>query len=797
MTCCGARTLPAASSTAHGPKDVRADEPDALDPYRPYLRTDPQQPGGVVLELLVPGIHCGGCISRIERALNSTAGITRARVNFSTRRLTVAFDEARIAAAGIAAIVTGLGYEVTPFAEARGTGTGDDDRDTTGRELVRSLALAGFAAGNVMLLSVSVWAGATDATRDLFHWLSALIALPAVVYAGRPFYRSALRALKARSLNMDVPISLAVVLAAAMSLHETIIGSEHAWFDASVTLLFFLLAGRVLDHMMRARAMSAVIHLAARNARAALVVGEDGRLSWQPLHDIAPGVLVQVAAGEQVPVDGRVETGSSEVDSSLLTGESLPEPVAAGDTVHAGTTNLAGPLRIRVTAAGDDTVLSQIVRMMEAAERGKAAYVRIADRAARIYAPAVHILAAAAFMGWWVAAGSAHQALLVAVAVLIITCPCALGLAVPAVQVVASGLLFRRGVMIKDGTALERLAAVDTIVFDKTGTLTLGDLVLAGDGQTDRQALALAAALAGQSTHPLARALARAAHTAGIAPVQVDDIREVPGAGLEARSGEGDRILVRLGRRDWAVGSAVTTVASAPAPATGDGRNLSEIVLAHDGVVVETFRFADRLRPDAAETIRRLKDRGYDISVLSGDLAETVSDIAGRLGIEAWRARCTPEEKAAEIARLRAQDRKVLVVGDGLNDGPALAEGHVSMAPAAASDLGRAAADLVFMGEDLAPVADALDLGGRALAHIRQNFALAIAYNLVAVPVALAGLATPLVAAIAMSASSMTVTANALRLRLWRPGPDRPGLTFLAGRLRRHVRPDGHPAPAE
>ncbi len=719
----------------------------------------------------MPGIHCGGCISRIERALNGRDGIARARVNFSTRRLTVAFDESRIPAAGIAEIVTDLGYEVTPFADVAGGAGGGDARDAAGSELVRSLAVAGFAAGNVMLLSVSVWAGASDATRDLFHWLSALIALPAVVYAGRPFYRSAFRALMARSLNMDVPISLAVVLAAAMSLHETMVGGEHAWFDASVTLLFFLLAGRVLDHAMRARAMSAVTHLAARNARAALVVEDDGRLAWRPLRDIVPGLLVQVAAGEQVPADGRIESGTSELDSALLTGESLPEPVAAGDIVHAGTTNLSGPLRIRVTAAGADTVLAEIVRLMEAAEKGKATYVRIADRAARIYAPAVHILAAGAFVGWWVAAGSPHQALLVAIAVLIITCPCALGLAVPAVQVVASGLLFRRGVMIKDGTALERLAAVDTIVFDKTGTLTRGNLTLVDDGPVDRQALALARALAGQSNHPLAKALTRVAEAEGIDPAAVTDVCEVPGAGLEARTGPGGADRIRLGRRDWAIASpAPQTSAASPAGSADTGGAFSEILLARDGKPLACFRFADSLRPDAAETVRRLKADGYDLQILSGDRTGTVSGIAARLGVDNWRGRCTPGDKVAEIERLRSEGRKVLVVGDGLNDGPALAAGDVSMAPAAASDLGRAAADLVFMGENLAPVADALDLGGRALTRIRQNFALAIAYNLIAVPIALAGLATPLIAAVAMSASSMTVTANALRLRLWTPG---------------------------
>ncbi|MHA1189195.1 MAG: heavy metal translocating P-type ATPase [Alphaproteobacteria bacterium] len=753
MTCCNPST--AVEITA-----------PAQDQFAAYIRE--AENGRMKLELLVPGIHCGGCISRIERALDRLDGVEQARVNFSTRRLSATFDPARTDAQGVAGAVTALGYDVTPYtaSESGGQTTG---RDATGRELVRALAVAGFAAGNVMLLSVSVWAGASDATRDLFHWLSALIALPAVAYAGRPFFRSALRALRVSTLNMDVPISLAVILAAAMSLYETIIGGEHTWFDASVTLLFFLLAGRVLDHTMRARAMSAVTHLAARNARAALVVGDGGELKWRPLREVSPGLLVQVAAGEQVPVDGRVETGSSELDTALLTGESLPESVAAGDTVHAGTTNLIGPLRIRVTAAGSDTVLAEIVRLMEAAEKGKAAYVRIADRAAQIYAPAIHILAGAAFFGWWWLGGDIHQATLVAIAVLIITCPCALGLAVPAVQIVASGLLFRRGVMIKDGAALERLAAVDTIVFDKTGTLTLGDLTLAGDTSPDPVMLALAAGLAHQSTHPLSRALTAAADAAHTVATPVGNIREVSGAGLEGTVGPGaakeTAQTIRLGRSDWAVNDNTNGVESEISP-SGNPDGYTETVLSRDGEKLASFRFADRLRPDAVATARRLRDRGFKLAILSGDRDQPVAAVADALGIDDWRARCTPADKVAEIDRLRAAGHKVLVVGDGLNDGPALAAGDVSMAPAAASDLGRAAADLVFMGDNLAPVADALELGHRALAHIRQNFALAIAYNAIAVPVALAGLATPLIAAVAMSASSITVTANALRLRL-------------------------------
>jgi Cu2+-exporting ATPase len=459
---------------------------------------------------------------------------------------------------------------------------------------------------------------------------------------------------------------------------------------------------------------------------------------------------VLVAAGERVPVDGVVEAGVSSLDRSLVTGESLPEAVVPGGVVLGGTLNLDAPLKVRATAVGEASFLGEVVRLMEAAEGGRARYVRLADRASRLYAPAVHLLAALTAVGWLLAGAGWHMALTTAIAVLIITCPCALGLAVPAVQVTAAGLLARRGVLVKDGSALERLGEADTVVFDKTGTLTLGRPEVDGTMPLSGAELALAAGMAVQSRHPLAKALVEAAKAEGIVPAAIDGVTEVPGFGMEAGG-------LRLGRPGWAVG---TSGRDDGGMAIGLGRG--------DGSG-HVIRFRDSLRPGAAEAIGRLRAMGLEVCILSGDGRAAVAAMAAALGVEAWLAGQTPADKLAAIAALTADGRRVLMVGDGLNDAPALAAGYVSMAPASASDVGQMAADLLFMGDGLAAVPDAVALARASGRAVVQNFALAIGYNLIAVPLAILGLATPLLAAIAMSSSSLIVVGNALRLRLIRP----------------------------
>ncbi len=728
--------------------DARAPKPEPV-PAAPAAEPPATDADGVATgHYMVDGLHCAACVWLVEQSLLRQPGVISARLNMTTRRLALRWKPAETAA-DPSAIVARLGYRLAPFDPAR-LAAGERNAEA---ELLRCLAVAGFAAGNIMLLSVSVWSGAVGemgpATRDLMHWISALIALPAVAYAGRPFFRSAVAALGAGRTNMDVPISLGVLLATAMSLFETASSGAHAYFDSAVTLLFFLLIGRYLDRRARGRARGAAELLAALDAGGASVLAGDGTARRVAADKLRVGDLVLVAAGERMPADGRIVVGTSEIDTSVVTGETRPAAVAAGDAVFAGTVNLGAPLRLRVSACGQSTLLSEIVRLMEAAEQGRARHVVLADRVARLYAPVVHLLAAATFAAWMLLGAGWHTALLNAVAVLIITCPCALALAVPVVQVVATGRLMRRGILLKSATALERLAEVDTVVFDKTGTLTVGRPVLVEPHAVDTAALVRAAAIAANSRHPLARALTAAAEERlGHAVAATEGVVEAPGLGLALGAERlGSRTFCDTEGRDGAA-----------------GRDGPELWFTRPGMRPVRFLFADRLKADAAACVASLAARGVAVELLSGDRMPVVAGVAAEAGIARWRAAQTPVDKVARLRQLAGEARRTLMVGDGINDAPALAAALVSASPAAASDIARVAADAVFQGDRLNPVGELLDVARAARRAVRENLALAIGYNLVAVPLAMAGFLTPLIAAIAMSGSSLAVVANALRL---------------------------------
>ncbi len=687
-------------------------------------------------DLSVPGVHCGACIATIERELLRLPGVEHARVNLSTKRVTIRWRGDGPVPAFIETL-KGTGFDAHLFDVESSRG------DPVFSELIKALAVSGFASSNIMLLSVSIWSGADAESRDLFHLLSAFIALPALAYSGRVFFRSAWRSLRHGRTNMDVPISIGVLLAFALSLYETIVRGPHAYFDAAISLLFFLLIGRTLDHMMRERARSAVTGLARLAARVARLAGDDGRHTFIPVSEVRPGMLLLVAAGDRVPVDATVKQGVSDIDVSIVSGESAPQTAKVGSVLRAGSLNLTGPLTVVANAGASDSFLAEMVRLMEAAEQGRSAYRRIADRAAAMYAPVVHLTALAAFVGWLFATGDFHRAITIAIAVLIITCPCALGLAVPMVQVVASRRLFEAGVMVKDGGALEKLAEIDTVLLDKTGTLTAGDprlVVRTGD----QQALSIAATLASRSSHPYSRAIAQTVTPDGV-PSLVGII-EHPGLGLEARLGAD---TIKLGRPSWA--------------SRQDVAEESSVVLSRAGRIIAAFDFHDRMRQGTEEAVAALTSEGLDVEIVSGDSEARVQRLGGLLGIEAT-AELMPSDKVARIIDLRAAGHKVLMVGDGLNDAPALAAAHASIAPSSAADVGRQAADVVFLQESLIAVPLAVRIARRARRLVHENLMLAVAYNVIAVPVAVAGYVTPLVAAVAMSGSSILVVLNALRL---------------------------------
>ena len=704
--------------------------------------------GMASLNLLVNDVHCAHCIATIESAMRAEPGIVDARVNLTARRLRLAWRDGAADPGALVGRLDRLGYPAVPYSPAALSGAGRQEEAV----LLRALAVAGFAAGNVMLLSIAVWAGGAsgmaDATRALMHWISALIALPAIAYAGLPFFRSAAGALAARRVNMDLPISVAVCVTAGISLAELLAERPDVYFDAALMLLFFLLVGRYLDLRTRGAMRSTAENLAALAAEPATVLRPDGVRELVPAGAVQPGSRVLVAAGERIPVDGDILSGRTVIDRSLLTGEAAPEAAMPGDRVYAGTVNAGDPVTLSAVAAGDGTALNEIVRLSEAAEQGRSAYVRLADRAARLYAPVVHGLALLAFAGWWGLGGlPLRDALLIGVAVLIITCPCALGLAVPAVQVVACNRLLRNGVLVKAGDALERLAATDAVLLDKTGTLTFGRPEIVARGALREDDLSAAASLAGASRHPLCRSVLRAA---GPVPVR-EDVREEPAMGLAAGSGETE---VRLGNRAWC---------GVSGPGGGDPEG-SELWLRRPGQEPVQFRFADSLRPDARAFVSWLKRQGFAVELFSGDRTPAVRSAAESLGIDTWKAEAGPARKLARLEALRQAGHRALMVGDGLNDAPSLAGADASISPSAGSDLAQTAADIVFQGDRLESIAIAIRTARRARRLVFQNFALAAAYNALAVPLAVAGHVTPLIAAAAMSASSIAVTLNALRL---------------------------------
>lgn len=756
---------------AHASWSAANTKPSLGRDYTAFVATLPD--GSARAEFAVEGVRCAACMTAIERGLAPLPGVASARLNFSDRRLAVTWrPEVEPDVPAVLAALAALGYTAQPFAPGR---LADAEAAETKR-LIRALAVAGFASMNVMLLAISVWAGnvsdMTPENRDLFHWIQAVIALPAAAYAGRPFYEGAFRGLKAGRVTMDFPITLGVVLTLVMSVVESVTGAAHAYFDGAVMLLFFLLIGRVLDQAMRRRTRACAENLATLRSERATLAGPDGGLRDVPLAEVAPGARILVRPGERVPADGLVEHGTSDLDQSLVTGETAAVTVRGGDRVFAGALNGSGALTVRVTAAAGASLLDEVEGLMRRALDTRSRALVLADRAARLYIPLVHAAAALTLVGWLAAGAGWHAALLDAVAVLIVTCPCALGLAIPAVQVVAAGALFREGVLLNDGTALERFAEVDTVVFDKTGTLTLPEPTLSG-GRYEPGALAIAARLALSSRHPMSAALVAAAGPAEPFP----DAQEAAGLGVRAVV---DGVELRLGSARFCEAEAEAAAAVAADP------EASVICFRAGNGVPAAFPVRQALRPDAADVIAGLAALGHRMLILSGDRAASVAAVARRLGVAEWEAELTPQDKIARIEALERAGRRVLMVGDGLNDAPALAAAHASLSPATASHVSQAAADALFLGRSLAPVLAVLAAGRRARRLMLQNLWFSAAYNVLAVPLAATGCLTPLIAALAMSGSSLVVTANALRARLGTmssaaPAPHRPAAAPVAG----------------
>jgi Cu2+-exporting ATPase len=688
------------------------------------------------LDLMISGLTCGACVWLVEQALAAEPDVIKARVGFSTRRLDLRWRGATGRGNELIALLARLGFRVAPYTPACLRAT----EDAEGRALIRALGIAAFGAMNVMLVSIAVWVGDDMGahTREFMHWLAALIGLPTVLVAGMPFYRSAAAALRAGRVNMDMAVSLGVLATAGMSLVETFRNGPYTWFDGATALLALLLAGRVLDRAARRKARQAVAELLALQDGMVALLAADGTTRLVPAPSVEAGQCVQIAAGEALRLDGWAPAETL-LDTAAITGESLPRDFAAGAALPAGAVNMGAPFVLEVTAPARDGSLAAMARLLEAAEQSKGRFVSIADHAARLYVPIAHAIAAATFLLWWVGFGALWQEALVnSVCVLLITCPCGLAIAVPAVQVVANGALFKRGVLVASATALERLAEADCAVLDKTGTLTEGRPVLIPEGQ-DAAVLRAAAGMARASRHPLAKALLRACPEAPLVP----GTNEIPGRGLEAGT-------ARLGSPMFCDVAGIS-----------DGMVLVFRASADAAPVI--FRFADRLRADAPQAVADLKALGLPVELLSGDGPGAVGAAAMAAGIETWQADADPRAKAAYVGSLKAAGRKPLMVGDGINDAAALAAAHVAASPAGATDLAQTAADIVLQREGLAVLPDAIRIARRAQILVRQNIGFSLAYNVIALPAAIAGLVNPLSAALVMASSSLIVIGNALR----------------------------------
>ncbi len=728
------------------------------------------------VNLHVEGIHCAACVWLIETGLARMPGVEEARVNLTGRRLRVKWDNARLRLSSLLERLSQIGYTAVPFDPEAAEGA----LQRGNRALLYRMAFAGFAAMNLMWISIALYAGADRGEfRGLFHWIGFAIATPTLLYAGWPFLRGAWLGLRQGALTMDLPIAIGASITYLYSLYVTLGGAGQVYWDTVVNFLFVILVGRFLEAMSKRQAVASTQRLLDLQPKVATVL-RDGEPVVLPIRAVKPGDLVLVRPGETIPADGIVSEGRSEIDEAMLSGESEPVARGVGEPVAAGTLNGAGVLKIQVTGLLRETALGRIIQLVEEAQSSKAPIQSLADRIVPGFVALTLALALLTF-GFWMGR-DLETALMAATSVLIITCPCAFGLATPMAIAVASGLGARHGILIKQGAVLETLSDIKHIVFDKTGTLTEGRPEVveiqsraaapeaswqthSGPATLDagqRERLRLAAALEQVSEHPFARAVVRLAKAArvGLSTAQVQAVRVAPGAGI-AGTVDGHQVLI--GTREWLIANGID--GRAPDAEAEPHPLGTRLHCAIDGIECLRVVATDRLRPDAAEVVRQLQADGIKVTLLTGDRAAVARRIAAQLGAIEVIAEVHPEEKDRVIAELQQRGERVAMIGDGINDAPALVRADVGIAVGSGTDVSIASADIVLMSTELMRVRDAAALSRRTLRTIRQNIGLSIAYNLIMVPLAMAALITPLVAAISMPLSSLAVIGNSARLR--------------------------------
>lgn len=719
----------------------------------------PHDDGSFSVCLMVQGIHCAACVWLIESLLKKQDHVLKARVNLSQKTLLLQWQGTKDQGSRIAQIIHDIGYKLLPFDEE----ILKEEEKKYDQHILKSLAVAGFGAGNVMFFSIILWIYGVEnlgvGTRNLLHFFSGAIALPVVIYGARPFFVSAIQSLKVGYANMDLAIAIAISLACVVSVIQALQGNEHIYFDSAVMLTFFLLIGRYLDMKARKKAFSIATQFNILAASFGRVLQGD-QIKVLPIKEIKKDMILMVGVGEKIAADGVVISGQSQVDASLINGEIMPRDVNEKDEVFAGSINLNHPLKIKVTKQAQHSVISKIIALSQEVENSKNNYVKLADRLARIYVPLVLLLGLATFGLWFFYFGlSWDDALIRAVCVLIITCPCALALAVPIVQTIAISSLIKKGVLVKSGQALERLREVDVVVFDKTGSLTLGkpqlvEVLRLDDGvfraldRDKRQPyLKLAASLSASSKHPISQAIVKSYD----GPLEALQIEEKKGFGLRA-SYEG--VEVKLGRRDFCDVAVMAEL---------DTKNYVMSFMKY-GDETLLFLFLDALKEDAQEVVHCLKKQGREVILLSGDVKNNVAAIAKQVAIDHYYFEKTPLDKLQFLQDLKAQNKKILMVGDGINDAPALALADVSMSFCQATDIAQNIADIIIQGQKLFPIYSTVLSATKAISLMKQNLAIALIYNIVALPFAILGYVVPLVAALAMSSSSLLVLFNSLKM---------------------------------
>jgi Cu2+-exporting ATPase len=705
--------------------------------------------------LILEGITCAACVWLNERHVKALPGVVDFSVNYSTHRARVTWDDSRIQLSDILRAITAIGYVAHPFDPGRQEAVHKKEKSAA----LRRLAVAALGAMQVMMLAVAMYAGEytgmEEDMRNFMRWVSLLLTVPVVFYSASSFFVNAWRDLKRRQLGMDVPVSLAIGAAFSASVWSTATGGAEVYFDSVCMFAFFLLTSRYLEMGARHRAGQAAEELVKLLPATATRL-DGGAQTVVAVSELQPGDRVLVRPGETVPADGTVAQGASSVDESLLTGESLPRPRAAGDELVGGSVNVESPLTMVIDKVGEDTLVSAIVRLLDRAQAEKPRVARLADRVAGWFVAGLLLIATAVAV-YWSLNDPAH-AFAITLSVLVVSCPCALSLATPTAVTAASGALTRMGLLTTRGHALETLAKVSHVVFDKTGTLTRGALrlgqvrALAPQRVSQSRCLALAAALEQGAEHPVAKVLvAHADETPAVA-----DLTALPGHGMQ---GEIDGRRYRVGNATYVAGlSGCDLPAEPPGYATC-------VYLGDDQGLLAVFELSDELRPDAVRAVRRLRQLGLDVEILSGDAAGAVAHVAAELGIDAARHGMRPDAKLARVRELQAQGRKVAMVGDGVNDAPVLAGADVSIAMGQGAQLAHASADMVVLSERLETLADGVLKARQTRTVIKQNLGWSLTYNLSAVPLAAAGLVAPWMAAIGMSLSSLVVVFNALRLK--------------------------------